>query len=395
MTTAYAYLPQKPVGHFWSAPFRPFFLAAATWAAGAIVLWIALYMHGGGTLSRFDPLTWHMHAMLFGFIPAAIAGFLLTAVANWTGRPAIHGRLLAALVALWLTGRIAVFVSAMLPVWVAPAIDLAFPAALFALAAREILLARSWRNLMMLAPLLVLTVADALMFLENTGAAVPPGLGWRLAIAAIISLVSAIGGRLVPAFTRNWLMRRGGSGLPGAHNVIDSVSATALHAGLLGWAFLPGSSVVGAVLLIAAAFGALRLVRWRGWTTIAEPLLLILHVGYAWIVVGAALLGASMLWSVVPRESAVHAFTAGVMGTMVLAIMTRVARGHTGRPLVAGGVTIAIYTLISAAALARVAAPFLPAASIVLLTASAILWAASFVTFLAAYGLMFVHPRLA
>ncbi|HWF78711.1 MAG TPA: NnrS family protein [Caulobacteraceae bacterium] len=379
----------------WSAAFRPFFLAAAAWSAGAILLWIGLYMHGGATPSRFDPLTWHIHEMLFGFVPAAIAGFLLTAIANWTGRSPIRGSLLAALAALWLAGRIAVFFSALLPAWVAPAVDLAFPAALFALAAREIVAARSWRNLMMLAPLAVLTAADALMFLESAGAAIPHGLGWRLAIAAIITLVSAIGGRIIPAFTRNWLVLRGASELPNTHSLFDSVSLAALHTGLLAWAFFPASTLVGALLLIAAALTALRLARWRGWATAAEPLLAILHVGYAWIAIGAALLGASILTSLAPQEAAVHAFTAGVMGTMVLAITTRVARGHTGRRLEADRVTASIYVLVSAAAVARVAAPFLPTLAITLLTASAALWAASFLTFLAAYGPMLVRPRLA
>lgn len=379
----------------WSAAFRPFFLAAAAWSAGAVVLWISLYMHGGATPSRFDPLTWHIHEMLFGFVPAAIAGFLLTAIANWTGRSPIHGSLLAGLAALWLTGRIAVFFSALLPTWVAPAVDLAFPAALFVLAAREIVAARSWRNLMMLAPLVVLTAADALMFLESAGAAIPHGLGWRLAISAIVALVSAIGGRIIPAFTRNWLVRRGASESPSKHSFIDSVSLAALHTGLLAWAFFPASTLVGALLLIAAALVALRLARWRGWATAADPLLAILHVGYAWIAIGAALLGASILTSLAPQEAAVHAFTAGVMGTMVLAIMTRVARGHTGRRLEADRVTASIYVLISAAAVTRVAAPFLPTLAITLLTTSAALWAASFLTFLAAYGPMLVRPRLA
>jgi uncharacterized protein involved in response to NO len=394
MTTTTVCEVHRPDWPLWSAAFRPFFLAAAAWAAVAILLWIGLYLHGGGALSRFDPLTWHIHAMLFGFIPAAIAGFLLTAISNWTGRPPIHGPLLAALVVLWIAGRVAVFVSAMLPAWIAPAVDLAFPVALFALASREILIARNWRNLMLLAPLLVLTAADALMFLENAGAAIPRGIGWRLAIAAIIALVSAIGGRLVPVFTRNWLARRGVDRLPRAHGVIDSVSLAAVHAGLLAWAFLPASPVVGALLLIAAMLGVWRLARWRGWATAAEPLLLTLHLGYAWIVVGAALLGASMLTSAVPQEAAVHALTAGVMGTMVLAIMTRVARGHTGRPLEADRVTTSLYVLITAAAVTRVAAPFLPVLSIALLTASAALWAASFLTFLAVYGPMLVGPRL-
>lgn len=377
----------------WSLAFRPFFLAAGLWAALALALWIVLFMTGRTLPSRFDPLAWHIHSMLFGFVLAAIAGFMLTAIPNWTGRRPIRGAALASLVILWLLGRIACLVSAFLPLWLAAAVDLAFPLALCAVAAGEIVAARNWRNLMMPLPIGVLGMANLLMYLELAGFDVPRGLGWRLAITAIIALISAIGGRIIPAFTRNWLVSRGASALPAAHGWIDSVALATLHTGLLGWALFPDSRQVGALLLFGAAFNLWRLVRWRGVACASEPLLAVLHLGYAWVVIGAALLGATLLADAVPEAAAIHAFTAGAIGTMVLAVMTRVARGHTGRPLKADRVTTAIYLMITLAALTRIAAEFAGDASMNLLKVSAALWVVSFGLFIVIYGKILVLPR--
>lgn len=377
----------------WSLAFRPFFLAASLWAALALALWVVVFITGGVLPSRFDPLTWHIHAMLFGFVLAAVAGFMLTAIPNWTGRPPIRGAALVGLVGLWLSGRIACLVSAFLPLWLAAALDLAFPAVLCAVAAREIVASRNWRNLMMPVPIGVLGIADLLMYLEPAGFDVPPGLGWRLAIAAIIALISAIGGRIIPAFTRNWLVNRGASRLPGAQNLIDRTALATLHTGLLGWAVFPTSRWIGALLLLAATANLWRLARWRGATTLGEPLLVVLHLGYSWIVFGVGLLGISLLTAVVPESAAIHAFTAGAIGTMVLALMTRVARGHTGRPLEADRVTITIYAAITAAAMMRILAAF-EGGSVFLLGLSALLWVASFGLFAMAYGPMLFLPRI-
>ena len=393
MLRAPAQAAQSQPAALWSVAFRPFFLLAGLWAALALALWIALFMTGRVLPSRFDPLAWHIHAMLFGFVPAAIAGFMLTAIPNWTGRTPIRGAALAGLVTLWLLGRIACLVSAYLPLWLAAAIDLAFPLALCAVTAREIVAARNWRNLMMPLPIGVLGIANLLMYLELAGFDVPGGLGWRLAITAIIALISAIGGRIIPAFTRNWLVNRGASALPAAHGWIDSAALATLHTGLLGWTFFPASRWIGALLLLSAACNLWRLARWRGFASVAEPLLAVLHLGYAWVVIGAALLGAALLGDAVPLAAAIHALTAGAIGTMVLAVMTRVARGHTGRTLEADRITTAIYVMITAAALIRVAAEFAGAVSMNLLEVSAALWVASFGLFIVIYGRILILPR--
>jgi uncharacterized protein involved in response to NO len=280
--------------------------------------------------------------------------------------------------------------------WLSAAIDIAFPVALCAVAAREIILARNRRNLPLPVPIAVLGIANLLMYLEQAGFAVPAGLGWRLAIAAIITLISVIGGRIIPVFTRNWLIKRGETKLPPPHGPIDGLALGFLHASLLAWVFLPALNWIGGLLLLAAAFNLLRLARWRGYKTSPELLLFSLHVGYLWVIAGSAFLGLSMLIPTFPLAAAIHAFTAGAIGTMVLAVMTRVARGHTGRPLTADAVTGVIYALVTLSAMTRVAAAFPGGPAIGgLLDLSAGLWIASFLLFAIRYGPMLVRPRLA
>lgn len=394
MMKASAPIAQHQPVAFWSLAFRPFFLAASLWSAAALGLWIGLLVMGGTLPSRFDPLTWHAHAMLFGFVYAAIAGFMLTAIPNWTGRPPIRGAALAVLVAVWLLGRVLCLTSATVPLWLATAAELAFPLLLCVVAAREIIAARNWRNVMMPFPIVVLGISDLLMHLELAGGALPAGLGWRLAIVAVIALITAIGGRIIPAFTRNWLVKRGGSALPADHGPIDRFALAALHTGLLGWAFLPTARPVGGLLILAALLNLWRLARWRGLATLPEPLLAVLHIGYLWVVLGSGLLGTSMFTTTVPEAAAVHAFTAGAIGTMILAVMTRVSRGHTGRPLEADRTTMLIYAAIIVAGATRVAAAFAAASSMRLLEVSALLWAASFLLFALSYGPMLVSPRI-
>jgi uncharacterized protein involved in response to NO len=375
--------------------FRPFFLGAAAWSAAALGLWAAMLARGFALPSRFDPMAWHIHEMLFGFVMAAVAGFLLTAIPNWTGRLPVRGGPLAALAALWALGRAVCLVSAWLPAPLAVAADLLFPAGLAAIVGREIIAGRNWRNLPMLAPLVVLFAANLLMHLESLGVRTPAGLGWRLGLAAILVLVSVVGGRITPSFTRNWLVKRGP--VPDgafARGMADRLALATLHAALFSWAAVPDARATGWLLIAGAAANLLRLARWRGPATSPEPLLLILHLGYAWLVAGAGLLGWSVLNpAAVPLGAGVHAFTAGAIGTMILAVMTRATRGHTGRPLTADGVTQAIYVLVVSAALVRIGAAFLTALYVPLLLAAAVLWIGAFLLFAGAYARMLLLPR--
>lgn len=373
--------------------FRPFFLAAGLWAAIALALWTYMLLTGWVVPSRFDPLTWHIHEMLFGFVTAAIAGFLLTAIPNWTGRLPVRGIPLALLAGLWLLGRIVCLVSAHVPAWIAIMADMSFPVFLVGVIAREIIAGKNWRNLVVVAPVSVLGIANLLMHLEAHGVGVPPGLGWRLGLAAIILLVSIMAGRIVPSFTRNWLAKRPGSALPASHGLIDKIALGSLHAGLIGWAFLSAFRAFGLLLLLGAAINLWRLLRWRGLATVAEPLLLVLHIGYAWLVLGAALLGLSVLGADVPLSGAIHALTAGAIGTMTLAVMTRATRGHVGRALSADRATVLIYALVSLAAITRIAAPIATTWMLPLLVIAACLWIAAFLGFAISYGPMLLLPR--
>lgn len=374
--------------------FRPFFLAAGIWSALALLLWIFMFITGNSVPSRFDPLAWHIHEMLFGFVMATIAGFLLTAIPNWTGRPPVAGAPLATLAGLWLFGRIACLISMLMPAWLAALADLAFPLLLAGAIAREILAGRNWRNLPMIAAVSVLGIANLLMHLESAGVPVSAGVGWRLGLAAVIVLISVIGGRIVPSFTRNWLATRQDEKLPASPGVIDSAALSALYAGLIAWTFAPDFRPIGVLLLIAAALNLWRLLRWRGLATTAEPLLLVLHVGYAWLVLGIGLLGLSMLYGEPQPTAAIHSLTAGAIGTMTMAVMTRATRGHTGRDLCADHRTSAIYLLVTLAAVARLAAAFAAGWTIPLLVVSAGFWIAAFMGFVLGYGSMLLsRPR--
>jgi uncharacterized protein involved in response to NO len=356
-------------------------------------LWLSLRAGGIDLPSRLDPLNWHIHEMLFGFVMAAVGGFLLTAIPNWTSRAPVAGTPLVVLVLLWLLGRLVCLISAMIPAWFAPVADLAFPLALEVIAARELFAVGNRRNYPLLVPVIVLAIANLLMHLEAMGVAIPFGLGWRLGIAAVIVLISVIGGRIVPAFTRDWLTERGAHTTPPPTGLLDRIALGTLHSGMLAWTFLPDWQPLGFWLLTAAAMNAARLGRWRGAATLAEPLLLILHAGYLWLVAGVTLLGLSILTDAVPVAAAVHALTAGAMGTMILAVMTRATLGHTGRALQADAATIAIYALVSAAALLRVLAPWATDTQAVMLEASGVAWIAAFALFVTKYGPMLLAPR--
>ena len=356
-------------------------------------VWTLMLITGMSLPSRFDSLAWHIHEMLFGFVMAAIAGFLLTAIPNWTARQPVNGLMLGFLATLWILGRAACMVSQWLPEWLPVSIDLLFPVVLVAIISRELIVARNQRNIPMIAPVVILGIANLLMHLEAIGVNVPAGLGWRLALSAVLVLVSLIGGRIIPNFTRNWLKARQLEQLPVAHGRIDSVALGTLHVGLFGWAFLPTFWPVGLLLILAGMLNLLRLVRWHGTKTTSEPLLLILHIGYGWLCIGAALLGISVLSASFPVSAGIHALSVGAIGTMILAVMTRASRGHTGHALTADHITVVIYGCVTTAAVVRIGAAVLPEYAMSLLFAAAILWTVAFLLFVFRYGPMLIYPR--
>lgn len=377
-----------------SRGFRPFFLGAALWAAIALILWLAMLTTGLALPSRFGPLEWHIHEMLFGFVLAAVAGFLLTAIPEWTGRAPVSGTQLGLLWGLWLLGRVDTLFCAFIPLWLAIAVDMAFPAALAAVVTREIIASGQRANRPIVVPIIVLMLAQLLMDLgSEAGVGNLSAYGWRLGLAAILILISVIGGRLVPAFTRNWLMRRGQERVPPAAALIDRAALGLLHTALLVWVFFPEARATGVLLLVAAAANLWRLSRWRGAATRAEPLLLVLHVGYAWLVGGVAALGLAIGDPAFPLSAAIHALTVGAIGTMIVAVMTRATRGHTGAALSADRATALIYVLIGLAAAARITAGFTAQTHIYWLLAAGVLWIGAFGLFLVRYAPLLFRPH--
>ena len=366
--------------------YRPFFLFAAVWSALAVPIWVWSFLGAGPTAH----LEWHVHEMLFGYLAGVVAGFLTTAIPNWTGRMPVIGAPLAALAALWIAGRAAM----LLAYYIGPlaaVIDSAFLLAFAAVVWREVLAGRNWRNLPVCALVSVLALGNVAFHLDAWFGY--SGVGQRLALGAVAVLVALIGGRITPSFTRNWMHARAHAALPAPEGRFDHavLGLTALAA--LAWVFAPDTPAAGAALAVAGVANLARLTRWRGAATIREPLVWILHLGYGWLGAGLLLLGAALLTPEVPRSAGVHALTAGAMGVMTLAVMTRATRGHSGRPLTADGATLAIYLANNAAALARVAAPFAGEAQPAWLLASMALWALAFGGFAAAYGGMLTRPR--
>lgn len=373
--------------------FRPFFLLGSLYAGLAILFWLPLLYGQLDTLSAFAPVDWHIHEMLFGYLAAIVTGFLLTAIPNWTGRLPVQGVPLFALVLLWLAGRVAVFFSTETGWLAAAVIDCAFLLAVAGTAAAEIVAGRNWRNLKVLAPVLVLLAANMVFHIEAHFEGTSD-IGRRLGLGAAILLITIIGGRIIPSFTRNWLVRRNPGRLPIPFGRFDVATIAMSALALAGWAFLPGRSETGMALLVAASFNAFRLSRWAGDRTLRDPLVLILHLGYALVPLGMMLAALAVLMpELVTPAAELHAFGVGAIGTMTLAVMVRATLGHTGRPLYAGKAGCFVFAAILVAATARIIEALgVPGDWLIHLAACG--WALAFLGFAVLYVSMLVRPKL-
>ena len=364
--------------------FRPFFLLGSIYAAFAILVWLPAFMGELELVSAFIPRDWHVHEMLYGFLPAVITGFLFTAIPNWTGRLPLRGRPLMFLVALWIAGRAAVTLSAETGWLAAMLVDCSFLLLIAAAAAREIIAGKKWNNLSVVMLILVLLAGNVAFHLEArfNGAA---EYSIRVGIAVVVLLISLIGGRIIPSFTRNWLVKQEPGRLPVPFARFDMLCVAAGAIALVCWIVSPAAIWSGYVLAAAGALHLVRLARWAGYRTVRERLLLILHIGYAFVPIGF-LLNACSAFGIVPAGAGIHAWMGGAAGVMTLAVMSRASLGHSGQQLTASVATQAIYASIVVAALARICAVLDPSHSLPLLHVAAFAWAAAFLGFAVCYG---------
>jgi uncharacterized protein involved in response to NO len=371
-------VPERDLAVF-SYGFRPFFLSAALFACISVFLWMLLL---DGTLelsSPFTPTDWHIHEMLFGYASAVIAGFLFTAIPNWTGRAPKRGWPLVFLVILWLFGRLATGGILGLELIGVMLADLAFLVAIVATVLVEIVAGRNWRNLMVVVPVMLLLGANLAFHLEVhlTGAS---DIGRRLGVAVIVFLIMLIGGRIIPSFTRNWLVKRNSEQLPAPMNRFDALCLLTGGGVLLGWSFFPDEPIAGWIMLGAAGLQGVRLSRWRGASTWRSPLLLMLHAAYSFIPLGLAATGATSIGWISPAAGA-HLLGIGAIGGMTMAVMIRASLGHTGHKLEAGPLLSVAAGMIFSAALVRVCFPEAFVGSVSGLWIAAALWMTGFAIF--------------
>ena len=371
--------------------FRPLFFLAGLWAALSVPLWIGIWSGAISYPGLGDATMWHVHEMMFGYVGAALGGFVLTAVPNWTGRPPVRGWPLGALALIWLCGRSAVWWGGTVGAIPTAVADLAYLGVLSVLVGNAIVAGRNWRNLPVLAGLILMLTANVLFHLSAAGVAHVGEAGVRLSIAVMSLLITLIGGRIVPSFTHNWFARRVGPNITAPMGRFDQATLAVTAVALAAWVGSAPIPLSGILLTLAGALNLVRLARWRGWRTAAEPLVTVLHAGYLWLALGLGLLGASMLVDWVMEPLALHVLTLGAIGTMTLAVMTRAVLGHTGRDLHAGPWVVAIYGFATLAVCTRAAFEVVPALSLLWVTAGS--WFGAFTLFTAYFVPMLFLPR--
>jgi uncharacterized protein involved in response to NO len=371
--------------------FRLFYLSGSLFAGLAMFAWLPMMNGSPPRIGAFLARDWHIHELLFGFLPAIICGYITTAIPNWTGRFPVQGMPVLTLLLIWSAGRLAMILSSALHAAVVLAVDCAFLLILLAAVVREIYASGSPRNTGIAAALSLLLTGN-LIFHSEVLISGMSDFGWRFGIATILGLIMMIGGRIIPSFTRNWLARAPGGALPAPFGVFDRVCIAVSVMTLLYWTLVPYGAIAFSSLIIAGILQTVRLARWAGHRTAGNPLIFILHAGYAFVPVGFVLtaLGAEGLLA---PSAGLHAWTAGAAGTMVLAVMTRTSLGLTGRTRIAGPGTQAIYLLVVAGAILRIAAAAHPGVNIAVLHAAGGFWAAAYLGFFVIYWPVLTSKR--
>jgi uncharacterized protein involved in response to NO len=330
--------------------------------------------------------------MVFGFLPAVITGFLLTAIPNWTGGSPIRGRELMLLFSLWLAGRLVMAIPFLMPL-LSATVEGAFLVLVAGLVWREIAAGKSWSH----APiggLISLYAAANILFhlLALSGAATD--LPERIALALVMLLLALIGGRVTPNFTRDFLAEQGMTEQPAPFSPVDGLSVVLVGVAAAAWIVQPQAMVTGWMLAVAGLVNLGRLLRWCGWVTWHEPLVLILHLGYGWLAISLFALGGAILGLGLPTTDAMHALTTGAVGVMTLAIMTRASLGHTGRPKHAGPMTVCIYILVNLGAMLRVFGPSADLSTNLVLGLAAMSWSGAYLLFALVYSPFLLRPSI-
>ena len=377
---------------FFSYGFRPFFLGAALFAGVAVPAWILLRTGIGDSEFFSIAREWHVHEMVFGFLPAVITGFLLTAIPNWTDRVPIRGNELILLCVLWLAGRLVMAIPFLTPL-LSACVDAAFLIITAGLVWREIVSGKSWPHALIGGLISLYAGANILFHVLALSGAVTE-LPERMALALDMVLLTLIGGRVIPNFTRAFLAGQGMTEQPAPFSRFDGLSVMLVGIAAVSWTVQPRAMVTGGLLMAAGLTNLGRLLRWYGWLTWREPLALILHLGYGWLAMSLLVLGGAILGVGLSTTDAVHALTTGTVGVMTLAIMTRASLGHTGRPKHAGPLTLCIYLLVNLGAILRVFGPATDLPTNIVLGVAAVAWSGSYLLFALVYGPFLLRPSI-
>jgi uncharacterized protein involved in response to NO len=374
--------------------FRPFFLLAGLYALAIVPVWLYFYAHHGAPFGALPAMYWHSHEMLYGFVVAAVAGFLLTAAPSWTGARGFAGTPLIIVVGLWTAGRVAMGTVGDAPFWVTAVAELALLPAVAALLIPPLFRSQN-HNRPLLAVLGLLWLIDAafLVSLRN-GDIVLAARTMTLAVDFVLVLVTVIGGRIVPAFTANALRRRGETPDIVSRRWLEIAVIASMVAIALADVFAPNGKLTGLIAALAAVAHAIRLSGWRSFRTGGEPILWVLHVAYAWLPLGLALKACWLLGGVEWAMKWQHALTMGVLATMILAVMTRASLGHTGRPLVVSRVIAVAYVLLTLGVFVRVFGGVLwPERYALAMSIAGLAWVLSFLLYLIVYTPILIGPR--
>jgi len=358
-----------------------------------MIVWLMALFTGLWPQSPMPPYLWHGHEMLFGFVGAAIGGFLLTAVPSWTSKRGFSGRPLFLIVSLWFLGRLVLLLHAELPLWLVAVIDLVYIPAL-GLMLVPLLLGGKPRHLIFLLFLLILFCANLIFYIAlDAGEFTLASKALLMGINTVLLVIAIIGGRIVPAFTLNAARLRDKDIAMQSFPTLDRAAILSLVLVLIIDWLWPATPTAGGIAALAAMLHALRLARWQTRYTFKEPIVWILHIAYAWIVIGLALKAIFWITQSAVAAAWLHALTTGVFATMIMAVMTRAGLGHTGRPLIAPPLIVTAYILITLAAITRVVGPAIPAFYLQTIAASGLLWIGAFILFLIVYTPILSQPR--